>query len=132
VSIFGDGTQSRAFSHVSDVAPIIAGVIERPEAYDQIFNIGADHPVTINELGEAVCGAMGVPFRPRYMPERFEVKHMYPSHAKARDVLGYQGRVDLEDGLRAMAKWVKEIGARTSKRFEGIEIERNLPAAWRD
>ena len=132
LAIFGDGTQSRAFSYISDVAPTIAETIERPEAYGQIFNIGADHPVTINELGEAVSNAMGVAFQPRYMPERFEVKHMYPSHAKAREVLGYRSRVSLEDGLRAMAAWVKKVGARTSKRFEGIEIERNLPPVWRE
>lgn len=132
LSIFGDGTQSRAFSYISDVAPIIAEAIERPEAYDQIFNVGADHPVTINELGETVSRVMGVPFRPRYLPERFEVKHMYPSHEKARALLGYQGRVALDDGLRAMAEWVKRVGARASKPFEGIEIERNLPPSWRD
>lgn len=132
VSIFGDGTQTRAFSYISDVAPIIAETIERPEAYNQIFNVGADHPVSINELGETVCRVMGVPFQPRYMPTRFEVKHIYPSHAKARRVLGYQGRVKLEDGLRAMAAWVEQVGARTTKRFDHIEIKRNLPPAWRD
>jgi len=132
VSIFGDGTQTRAFSYISDVAPIIAQTIERPEAYNQIFNIGADHPVSINELAETVCRVMNIPFAPRYMPTRFEVKHIYPSHAKARRVLGYHGRVALEDGLRAMATWVKRVGARATRRFDGIEIERNLPPSWRD
>src|SRR5687768_6475667 len=66
LTIFGDGTQTRAFTHVADVAPVIADAIGRPEAYDQTFNIGADHPFTINALGEAVSRAMGVPFRPKY------------------------------------------------------------------
>lgn len=132
IGIFGDGTQTRAFSYIADVAPVIAQVIERPEAYDHIFNIGADHPVTINELGEAVSQAMGVPFRPHYMPARFEVKHMYPSHDKARALLGFEARVRLEDGLRAMAAWVKRVGVRSSRRFDGIELERNLPPVWRD
>jgi UDP-glucose 4-epimerase len=129
--IFGDGTQSRAFSHVSDVAPVIADSIQRPEAYDQIFNVGADHPVTINELGETVSRAMGVPFLPQYLPPRFEVRHTHASHAKARAVLGYQDRVTLEDGVRAMAAWVKQVGARESRRFGALEIERNLPPSWR-
>jgi UDP-glucose 4-epimerase len=129
--IFGDGTQSRAFSHVSDVAPVIADSIQRPEAYDQIFNIGADHPVTINELGETVSRAMGAPFRPQYLPPRFEVTHAHASHAKARAVLGCQDRVTLEDGVRAMAAWVKQVGARESRRFGALEIERNLPPSWR-
>src|SRR5262245_62533911 len=50
MTIFGDGTQTRAFSYIGDVAPIIAKSIEVPEAYNQIFNIGADQPYSINEL----------------------------------------------------------------------------------
>lgn len=132
LTIFGDGMQTRAFSHVSDVAPIVADSIQRPEAYDQIINIGADQPFTINELGETVSRAMGVPFRPQYLPARFEVKHIHPSHAKARRLLGYEGRVGLEEGVSAMAAWVKQVGARASKSFGAIEIEKNLPPSWRD
>src|SRR5688572_20927672 len=54
LTIFGDGTQTRAFSHVSDVAPIIAEAIDEPRAHGQTFNIGADRPYSLNELGEAV------------------------------------------------------------------------------
>lgn len=130
--IFGDGLQTRAFSHISDVAPVIAESIHRPEAYDQIFNIGADRPVTVNELGETVSRAMGVPFRPQYLPARHEVIHTHASHAKARELLGFQDRVGLEEGVSAMAAWVKQIGARASKAFGALEIERNLPPSWRE
>ncbi|HVJ15359.1 MAG TPA: NAD-dependent epimerase/dehydratase family protein [Polyangiaceae bacterium] len=132
LTIFGDGTQTRAFSHVSDVAPIIATSIQRPDAYDQIFNIGADLPTSVNELGETVSRAMGVPFRPQYLPARFEVTHTHASHAKAHAVLGYRDRVSLEEGVNAMAAWVKQVGARTSKSFGTLEVSRNLPPSWRD
>jgi UDP-glucose 4-epimerase len=132
LTIFGDGTQTRAFSHVSDVAPVIAASIQRPDAYDRIFNIGADRAVSVNELGEAVSRAMGVPFRPQYLPARIEVRHTHASHDRARAVLGYQERVSLEDGLNATAAWVKQVGARTSKSFGALEVSRNLPASWRD
>ncbi|MBI5546050.1 MAG: NAD-dependent epimerase/dehydratase family protein [Deltaproteobacteria bacterium] len=131
LTIFGDGTQSRAFSHIADVAPVIADSIHRPEAYDQTFNVGADRPFTVNELGETVSRAMGVPFRPQYLPARIEAAHVHASHAKARALLGYQGRVGLEEGVSAMAAWVKQVGARESKSFEALEIERNLPPSWR-
>jgi len=129
--IFGDGRQTRAFSYVSDVAPVIAASIERPAAWDQVFNIGADRPVSVNELGEVVSRAMGVPFRPRYLPARHEVVHIHASHEKARSLLGFEDRVGLEEGVGRMAAWVKEIGARESKAFGAIEIERNLPPSWR-
>ena len=132
LTIFGDGTQTRAFSHISDVAPVIADSIQRPDAYDQTFNIGADDPVTVNELGELVSRAMGVPFRPRYLPARFEVTHMYASHAKARAVLGFRDRVGLNEGVRAMAAWVEQVGARASRGFGAVEIERKLPPSWRE
>jgi UDP-glucose 4-epimerase len=129
--IFGDGNQTRAFSHVSDVAPVIADSIRRPEAYDQIFNLGADRAVTVNELGETVSRAMGVPFRPRYLPARFEVLHTPVSHAKARALLGYRSRVGLEEGVHAMAAWVRQVGARASKGFGALKIERSLPTSWK-
>jgi UDP-glucose 4-epimerase len=131
LSIFGDGTQTRAFSYISDVAPVVADSVLRPEAYDQTFNIGAGRPYTINELGQAVSCAMGVPFRPQHLPERSEVRHIHASHDKANAVLGYTSRVDLEEGLKAMVAWVKRVGARESNRFTAIEIERNLPTAYR-
>ena len=131
LTIFGDGTQTRAFSYISDVAPVMADSVLRPEAYDQTFNIGAGRPHTINELGQAVSRAMGVPFRPRHLPARTEVRHIYASHDKAKALLGYESRVDIEEGVKAMAAWVKQIGTRESKRFTAIEIERNLPTAYR-
>src|ERR1700746_1577288 len=52
MTIFGDGEQRRAFSHISDVAPIIARCIERRPAYNRVFNIGADVPYSVNVLAQ--------------------------------------------------------------------------------
>src|SRR5439155_2359334 len=60
LTVFGDGTQTRAFSYVADVAPYIARSIESAAAYGEIFNVGADTPYSINELAEEVMRAMGV------------------------------------------------------------------------
>src|SRR4029079_14285367 len=94
--------------------------IERSEAYDQTFNIGADRPVSVNQLGEIVSRAMGVPFRPEYLPARFEAAHARASHAKARARLGYQDAVRLEDGVSEMAAWAKQVGARESQGFGAL------------
>ena len=51
MTVFGDGTQTRAFSYIGDIAPLIADAIDTPAAYNQIFNVGADQPYTVNELG---------------------------------------------------------------------------------
>jgi len=130
MTIFGDGTQTRAFSHVDDVAPVMAEAIERPEAWNQVFNIGADRPYSLNELVERIAQAMGVKPDVVHLAARHEVRHAYATHHKIRRVFGERPLTSLEDGLRSMAAWVKAHGARTSAPFPNIEIRTKLPEAW--
>lgn len=130
MTIFGDGLQTRAFSYIKDVAPVIAASCENEAAYNQVFNIGADHPYTVNELAEAVAEAMGVHPDVLHLPARNEVKDAYSSHALLEAVFGQTAQHSLQDGLNQMADWVKEHGVRESKRFKHIEIARNLPPSW--
>ena len=60
MTIFGDGKQKRAFSHISDVAPIIASSIDIPKAFGEVFNIGSDTPHTLNELSREVASVFDV------------------------------------------------------------------------
>lgn len=63
---FGDGCQVRAFTHIGDVAPLIAQSVNYPSARNQVFNIGADQPYTVNEFGNDCCQSDGkkVSYRP--------------------------------------------------------------------
>ncbi len=131
MTIFGDGTQTRAFTHVDDVAPVMAEAIDVPAAWNQTFNIGADAPWCLNDLAHAVAHAMGVDSRIIHLPARQEVQHAYSSHDKLREIFGVRPSTALEDGLRSMAAWVSQHGARTSAPFEPLEVTKNLPAAWR-
>src|SRR6478736_4987798 len=72
MTIFGDGTQTRAFSCVDDVAPVMAEAIEQDAAWDRVFNVGADRPFTLNELAVAVARAMGVEPDVVHLPARSE------------------------------------------------------------
>ena len=130
MTVFGDGTQSRAFSYIGDMAPIMAEAIETPTAYNQVFNIGADQPYTINELAESVALAMGVEPNLAHLPARNEVVNAYSSHDKIERVFGERQLHTLEEGLTKMARWVKTHGARSSQEFDGIEVMKNFPAAW--
>jgi UDP-glucose 4-epimerase len=130
VPIFGDGEQTRAFSHIDDVAPVIAGSVERPEAYNQVFNVGSSRHTSVNQLARMVFQAMGADTGVRHLSERKEVKHSYCAHTKLRDVLGAEARIDLQAGLERMARWARQHGARETREFADIEIERNLPASW--
>jgi len=131
MTVFGDGGQTRAFTHVSDVAPLIARSVERPACYNETFNIGADTPRTVLELTRIVAEAMGVRPNVRHLEARHEVVHAFSSHAKVRRLLGDLIRdVPLEGGIQRMAAWARATGPRASKRFEGIEVRNNLPPSW--
>lgn len=130
MTVFGDGTQTRAFSYIGDVAPIIAESIEVHGAYNQVFNIGGDQPYSVNELAEGVARAMGVSPCIVHLPPRHEVLHAYSSHEKLRRVFGERRCHDLHEGLDRMAAWARQNGARSERAFANIEVRRNLPAAW--
>jgi UDP-glucose 4-epimerase len=73
---------------------------------------------------------MGVAAHVVHLPARTEVQHAHAAHDKIRRVSGRRDDTPLHEGLARMAAWVRQHGARTAGRFEGIEITRNLPPAW--
>jgi UDP-glucose 4-epimerase len=129
-TIFGDGTQTRAFSHISDVAPAIARSISVPGAHNQVFNIGADTPYSVKDLAEAVQKAMGKRTGTEFLPARNEVQHAFSDHSKARRILGAEASTPLAVGLERMAKWAIHAGPRSSSEFSSIELEEGLPPSW--
>lgn len=130
MTIFGDGEQTRAFSYVGDIVPIMADAVDLPGARNQIFNIGADQPYTVNELAHSVAAAMGVEPTVMHLPARHEVMNAYSSHERVRQVFGERSLKTLEQGLGRMASWVRQHGSRESHRFEEIEVWKNFPLAW--
>ena len=132
LTIFGDGTQSRAFSYVGDIiGPIIASATEE-RARGQVFNIGGDVPCTVNELAAQVIAISGADVSARHLPAREEVQHAYADHQRAREVFGPGEQTPLEVGLRRMWEWARAVGPQPTSKFGAIEIERNLPSAWVD
>ncbi|MDO9067387.1 MAG: NAD-dependent epimerase/dehydratase family protein [Deltaproteobacteria bacterium] len=133
MTIFGDGRQTRAFSYIGDVAPVLARSIERPQAYNQVFNIGADAPYSVLHLAEVVARAMDSRTEIIRLESRKEVVHAFSSHDKAKAVFGdLMHNVSLEEGIARMVSWAKISGIRQSVKFGNIEVERNMPSSWRE
>lgn len=131
LTVFGDGKQTRAFSYIDDVAPIIARSVEKPEAYDETFNIGADTPYTVVELAETVLEAMGSDVPLQFLDARNEVMDAYSSHAKVQGMFSELIKnLSLKAGIESMVEWVKTVGSRQGKPFEGIEVPKNMPPSW--
>ena len=131
MTIFGDGSQTRAFSYIDDVAPYIARAPLITDAINETFNLGADTPYTILELAQAVAAAFDVPCEVRHLPPRNEVVHAFSDHSKARAVFKPVAAVPLKVGINRMAEWVKRKGAVNPVEFNNIEIDKNLPPSWR-
>lgn len=132
LTIFGDGSQQRAFTYVGDIAPVIARSATTPAALGEIFNIGADKPYTVNELAGLVMQAMDMEGEVKHLEARNEVTFAFSDHSKVARVFGAHPETGLGDGLRRMAPWAKATGARQSTAFGNIEVLRNLPPSWRD
>jgi UDP-glucose 4-epimerase len=132
LTVFGNGEQTRAFSYIRDISPVIARSPRTLQAYNEVFNIGADDVFTVNALAHTVCREFGVEPSITRLASRKEVVHAYSDHAKVDRVFGKQSVTPLSQGIHAMAEWVKTVGARTSKRFDNIEVMKNLPPSWQE
>jgi UDP-glucose 4-epimerase len=133
MTIFGDGKQTRAFSYIDDVAPIIACAPLEPKALGRIFNIGADTPYAVLNLAQEVARAFGVECRVKHLDARKEVAHAFADHSLLRSIFpSAKEPVSLREGIRRMAEWVKDRGPTRPVTYENIEVEKNLPSGWRE
>lgn len=130
LTVFGDGSQTRAFSYIGDIVPAIVNSAFLPEAQNQVFNIGADKDYSVNELATLTMKAMGIKGEIRYLEARNEVVHAHADHSKVKKIFGEVPLTSLEEGLSRMAQWAKGVGVRKSKRFGEIEILEKLPPIW--
>lgn len=130
LTVFGDGEQQRAFSHISDVAPVMVDALLDPACWGETFNVGADRPYTVNQLIAHIAKAFGVDPKVDYQPARDEVKVAYSSHEKIHRMVKCPEPLPLEEGIRRMAEWAKAHGPRKGGVFAHVEVRQKLPPFW--
>jgi UDP-glucose 4-epimerase len=106
LTVFGDGTQSRCFCHVSDVVRAIADLMRRDDAYGEVFNIGADEEISILDLArevqrmtESKSEITIVPYEEAYEPGFEDMQRRIPDTSKIRSLLGWHPTKSLEEIL---------------------------------
>ncbi|RZJ18972.1 MAG: NAD-dependent epimerase/dehydratase family protein, partial [Acinetobacter sp.] len=130
--IFGDGLQTRLFTYIKDVAPIIAQSALMPQTYNQVYNIGSDQVCSVKELAVIVSRNFNGATNLKFNEARNEVVHAQAAHDKAKQTFGHLIKnTPLEIGITNMADWVKLHGIKPTIKFNAIEIERNLPDSWK-
>ena len=107
LTIYGDGTQTRSFSYVSDtVAGIIAMMNSR---YYEVFNIGNPYEITVEELAETILKLTDSKSKIIYKPlPNDDPKQRKPDITKAKDKLNWEPKVDLKTGLTSTIDWIKK------------------------
>jgi UDP-glucose 4-epimerase len=114
ITVFGDGSQSRCFTHVSDAAGALIGLAEHPRAVGEVYNVGSDQEVTIKELAERVKHLTGSSSRIVFVPydeayeEGFEdMMRRVPDISKVQNLIGYAPRVSLDEILTSVIDYQK-------------------------
>jgi nucleoside-diphosphate-sugar epimerase len=108
--IHGDGSQIRAWCYVDDMVDACLLCLERPEAVGQTFNVGNPRStVTIWDLAQRIKRLTGCPGEIVFQPLHYaDVELRIPNVEKARELLGFEPRVELDDGLAQTIAWYRQ------------------------
>lgn len=107
LTVYGDGTQSRSFTHVGEAVELTHELLQTPDAHGEVCNIGSPDPTSINDLAERVIELTGsnseiqhVPFEEVYGEDFEEPAHREPDVSKLRELVGWAPMADLDRILR--------------------------------
>ena len=109
VTIFDDGEQSRDFTYVDNVVAANLLAADAEGASGRIFNVSAGASVTVNRLAETIGRLLDQPVERRFLPPRpGDLRDSWADVGEARRMLGFEPRVELEEGLRRTAAFLLE------------------------
>ena len=131
MTIFGDGEQTRAFSFIDDSIEPLWNSAVKEEASKQIINLGGTKEISINEASETLMEVIGNGERV-YLEERHEVKHSIPTYQKSIDLLGFEHKTDLKEGLTKMWEWAKEQPMRERFIWPFYELDKGIYSYWKN
>lgn len=129
--IYGNGKQRRAFSYIDD---ILSSLVKTgfKKISGEIINLGSTKTYSINDLSRIIRKYFPSSPNPIFLPNRpQEVDSVYSNNNKAKKILGFEDKTTLEEGIKKMITWAKEIGPQKPCYLKKIEIESiNTPQTW--
>jgi UDP-glucose 4-epimerase len=130
MTIFGDGEQTRAFSFIDDSLRPLWNAAVKPEASKQIINLGGIEEVSIKEasniLKEVIGGGNVVHLEPRH-----EVKHSIPTYQKSIDILEFEHKTSIKEGLIKMWEWAQKQPIRDRFVWSEYELDKGIYSFWK-
>jgi UDP-glucose 4-epimerase len=130
MTIFGDGEQTRAFSYIDDIVEPLWNAAIRPEASKEIINLGGVEEWSINKansLLRAIIGGGEVV----YKEARHEVKNSIPTFQKSVDILGFEHKTNLDEGLWDMWVWASHQTKRDRFVWSSYELDKGIYSFWK-
>lgn len=131
MSIFGDGTQTRAFSYIDDSLEPLWNAAVTPQASKEIINLGGIEEVSIKSASEILREVIG-DGTIEYFEGRHEVKHSIPTYQKSIDILGFEHKTSIKEGLKSMWEWAKEQPMRKRFVWPSYELEKGIYSFWKN
>lgn len=131
LSIFGDGSQVRAFSYIDDSLQPLWNAAVFEEASKQIINLGGVKDYSIKEAAEILIDVMGGG-EIEYFEKRHEVHTAIPTFQKSVDILKFSHQTDLHEGLEKMWKWAKSIPMKDRFVWDKYEVEKGIYSFWKN
>jgi UDP-glucose 4-epimerase len=115
LEIFGSGKQTRTLTHIDDIADGIVTAMGSPAGLNEDFNISAARELTVAETARIIweaCGNDPRHFALKHLPTfEVDVPRRWPSVEKARLLLGWEARIDVDDGIASTVRWLRSIGS---------------------
>jgi nucleoside-diphosphate-sugar epimerase len=110
--IYGDGEQTRDFTYIANVVDGVLRACEAPRAAGEVINVATGGRISLNQLLETMNRIVGKNLRPIYKePRDGDVRDSQADISKAKQVLGYQPTVMLEEGLQRTLEWCRTSSA---------------------
>lgn len=131
IMIFGDGLQKRAFSDIAYCLDPMEKLLNSCD--NEVFNIGSDKEYTLKQVAELVVKvAQDFEFKPviEYAEGRKEVKYAYCDHAKAKELLNFKDKTDLEETIKEMFLWAMRQEDRPVKPMQ-YEVNKGMYSYWK-
>ena len=131
-TIFGDGNQVRAFSYVDDSIIPFWNASQNDDCIGQIINLGGIKEYTINEACKILIDVTGTHLKPIYLEERHEAKYAWSTWDKSVELLDFEHKIDLEEGLAKMWEWAKNQPKRNRFVWPKYELDKGIYEYWKN
>lgn len=130
MTIFGDGEQTRAFSYIDDSLEPLWNAAMLPQASKEIINLGGIEEYSINEACKTLQEVIGSG-EIVHKEARHEVKHSIPTYQKSIDILGFEHKTTLKEGLTNMWEWAKQQPMRSRFVWSSYELDNGIYSFWK-